>query len=373
MFTASDHVWMARALKLAKQGLYSTMPNPRVGCVIVKDGIVIGEGAHLKAGEPHAEVFALRQAGEQARGAAAYVTLEPCSHTGRTPPCAEALVKAGVAKVIAAMVDPNPLVAGNGLAYLQAQHIEVASGLMQAQAQALNAGFIARMSRKAPYVRCKIASSLDGRIALNNGHSQWITSEASRLDVQHWRAQSCAILTGIGTVLSDDPAMTVRSLNVERQPLRVIVDSQLRISPQAKILQGGNTLIAFAQPDDNKASLLLATGAELLCIPNQDNKVCLKTLLSHLAHMQINEVLVEGGEGLNGALLALSLIDELLIYYAPKLMGSAAKSLFDMPAFTHMNQAIGLDVLELRQIGCDIRLRANPVYSVKKTVNQTPS
>lgn len=367
MFTASDHIWMTRALKLAEQGLYTTMPNPRVGCVIVKDGVIVGEGAHLKAGGPHAEVFALRQAGERARGGSAYVTLEPCSHTGRTPPCADALVKAGVAKVIAAMVDPNPLVAGNGLAYLQAQKVEVASGLMQTQAQALNAGFIARMSRKMPYVRCKIASSLDGKTALNNQQSQWITSEAARLDVQHWRAQSCAILTGIGTVLSDNPAMTVRSLNVERQPLRVIVDSQLRITPQAKILQGGNTLIAFAKHDNNKANKLLATGAELLCIPNADNKVCLKTLLSHLAHMQINEVLVEGGESLNGALLAQNLIDELLIYYAPKLMGSAAKGLFDMPAFTHMSQALELDVLELRQVGCDIRLRAKPIYSDSQT------
>ncbi|MES2547711.1 MAG: bifunctional diaminohydroxyphosphoribosylaminopyrimidine deaminase/5-amino-6-(5-phosphoribosylamino)uracil reductase RibD, partial [Pseudomonadota bacterium] len=365
MFSASDHVYMTRALQLAEQGLYTTTPNPRVGCVIVKDNRIVGEGAHLKAGEPHAEVFALRQAGDQANGATAYVTLEPCSHTGRTPPCAEALVKAGISKVIAAMQDPNPLVAGNGLAYLQTHHIEVASGLMESQAKALNPGFISRMTRKMPYVRCKIASSLDGKTALNNHQSQWITSESARLDVQHWRAQSCAILTGIGTVLSDDPSMTVRSLNTGiqytgRQPLRVIVDSQLRLSPQAKILQGGNALIAFAQDSANKSAALLATGAELLCIPDADNKVCLKTLLSHLAHMQINEVLVEAGEGLNGALLSLSLIDELLLYYAPKLMGSHAKGLFDLPALTHMQQAIALDVIELRQIGSDIRVRAKP-------------
>lgn len=362
MFTASDHVYMTRALQLAEHGLYSTMPNPRVGCVIVKNNQIVGEGAHLKAGEPHAEVFALRQAGEQAKGATAYVTLEPCSHTGRTPPCADALVKAGVSKVIVAMQDPNPLVAGSGLAYLQANQIEVASGLMESQAQALNPGFISRMTRKLPYVRCKIASSLDGKTALNNHQSQWITSEHARLDVQHWRAQSCAILTGIGTILSDDPSMTVRSLDIGRQPLRVIVDSHLRISPQAKILQGGNTLIAFARDSENKADALLATGAQLLCIPNADYKVCLKTLLSHLAHMQINEVLVEGGEGLNGALLAQNLIDELLLYYAPKLMGSQAKGLFDMTALTQMNQAIALDVFDMRQIGCDIRLRAKPIY-----------
>lgn len=364
MFTAIDHVWMTRALRLAEQGLYTTMPNPRVGCVIVKDGVAVGEGAHLKAGEPHAEVFALRQAGELAKGATAYVTLEPCSHTGRTPPCAEALVKAGITKVIASMVDPNPLVAGNGLAYLQAHHIQVASGLMQDQAIALNPGFISRMSRQLPFVRCKIASSLDGKTALNNGHSQWITSESSRLDVQKWRAQSCAILTGIGTVLNDDPAMTVRSVPVERQPLRVIVDSQLRISPQAKILQGGNTLIAFSEDLTQQSQQLLATGAKLLCIPNPHNQVCLKTLLSHLARLQINEVLVEGGENLNGALLAQSAIDELLIYYAPKIMGSAAKGLFALPALSQMDQAITLDVLELRQIGADIRVRAKPVYQL---------
>ncbi len=368
MFSASDHVYMTRALQLAEQGLYTTTPNPRVGCVIVKDNRIVGEGAHLKAGEPHAEVFALRQAGDQANGATAYVTLEPCSHTGRTPPCAEALVKAGISKVIAAMQDPNPLVAGNGLAYLQTHHIEVASGLMESQAKALNPGFISRMTRKMPYVRCKIASSLDGKTALNNHQSQWITSESARLDVQHWRAQSCAILTGIGTVLSDDPSMTVRSLNTGiqytgRQPLRVIVDSQLRLSPQAKILQGGNALIAFAQDSANKSAALLAMGAELLYIPDADNKVCLKTLLSHLAHMQINEVLVEAGEGLNGALLSLSLIDELLLYYAPKLMGSHAKGLFGLPALTHMQQAIALDVIELRQIGSDIRVRAKPNYA----------
>ncbi len=367
MFTASDHVYMTRALLLAEQGLYSTMPNPRVGCVLVKNDQIIGEGAHLKAGEPHAEVLALRQADEQARGATAYVTLEPCSHIGRTPPCAEALVKAGVSKVIAAMQDPNPLVAGSGLAYLKANQIQVASGLMEPQAKALNPGFISRMTRKIPYVRCKIASSLDGKTALNNHQSQWITSEHARLDVQKWRAQSCAILTGIGTVLSDNPSMTVRSLEnniqtIGRQPLRVIVDSHLRISPKANILQGGNTLIAFAQDSENKSDALLAAGAELICIPNADNKVCLKTLLSHLAHMQINEVLVEGGEGLNGALLAQNLIDELLLYFAPKLIGSKAKGLFELPALTHMNQSIALDITDLRQIGCDIRLRAKPNY-----------
>ena len=375
-FTAEDHIYMTRALQLAEQGLYSTQPNPRVGCVIVKDGKIVGEGAHLKAGEPHAEVFAIRQAGDKAKGATAYVTLEPCSHTGRTPPCSQAIIDAGITKAIIAMQDPNPLVAGSGLAHLQTYNIEVASGLMQAQAEALNPGFISRMTRKQPFVRCKIATSLDGKTALGNGVSQWITSEAARLDVQHWRVRSCAILTGIGTVLADNPRMSVRiPINtpspsmgegwgegeVIRQPLKVVVDSQLQTPVDAKILQGGNVLIAFAQPNPNKEAQLLKAGAELLCIPNSGGKVCLNTLLSHLAAREINEVLVEAGEGLNGALLAQNLIDELLIYYAPKLMGSTAKGMFALPELTDMNQAIDLQIFDMRQIGVDIRLRAKPV------------
>jgi diaminohydroxyphosphoribosylaminopyrimidine deaminase / 5-amino-6-(5-phosphoribosylamino)uracil reductase len=363
-FTAEDHLYMTRALQLAEQGLYTTMPNPRVGCVIVKDGEIVGEGAHLKAGEPHAEVFALRQAGVAAKGATVYITLEPCSHTGRTPPCSEALFHAGVGRVFAAMQDPNPQVSGSGLAFLQAHNIEIASGLMQVQAEALNPGFISRMTRQLPFVRSKIASSLDGKTALSNGVSQWITSEPARLDVQHWRARSCAILTGIGTILSDNPSMTVRDISTDRQPLKVVVDSTLQTPIDAKILQGGNVLIAFAIDAHNRADALFEAGAELLCIPNNVSKVCLKTLLRHLASQQINEVLVEGGEGLNGALLMAGLIDELLIYYAPKLMGSAAKGLFGMPAFTQMNQAIDLQIIELRQIGVDIRLRAKPLYHV---------
>ena len=361
MFNANDYIYMTRALQLAEQGLFTTMPNPRVGCVIVKEGKIIGEGAHLKAGEPHAEVFALQQAGDNAKGATAYVTLEPCNHTGRTPPCTHALLQAGIAKVIASMQDPNPLVAGSGLAHLQAHNIETASGLMQAQAEVLNLGFISRMTRKQPFVRCKIAASLDGKTALNNGASQWITSEPARLDVQHWRARSCAILTGIGTVLADNPSMSVRDIATNRQPLKVIVDSQLQTPIDAKILQGGNVLIAFIKDAQNKSAALIDAGVQLLCIPNEQNKVCLKTLLSHLAACEINEVLVEGGESLNGALLAQNLIDELLIYYAPKLMGSTAKGMFALPAFTQMSQAMHLDIIDMRQIGVDIRLRAKPL------------
>jgi diaminohydroxyphosphoribosylaminopyrimidine deaminase/5-amino-6-(5-phosphoribosylamino)uracil reductase len=367
-FTSQDHLFMTRALQLAEQGMYSTMPNPRVGCVIVKDGKIIGEGAHLKAGEPHAEVLALRQAGARARGATAYVTLEPCNHTGRTPPCSHALLQAGVTRVIAAMQDPNPLVAGSGLAHLQTHGIEVASGLMQTQAEALNPGFIARMTRNTPFVRSKIAASLDGKTALNNGISQWITGESARLDVQHWRARSCAILTGVGTVLTDNPSMTVRlnnehvdHINIGPPPMRIIIDSTLKTPIDAKILAGGNVLIAFAHGDSDKAAALLSTGAELLCIPNDQGKVSLKTLLSHLAAREINEVLVEGGAGLNGALLAQNLIDELLIYYAPKLMGSIARSMFDMPELTAMSQVLDLQILDVRSIGNDIRLRAKPV------------
>ena len=358
MFTANDHQFMARALRLAEQGLYSTMPNPRVGCVIVKDNKIVGEGMHIKAGEPHAEIFAIRQAGELAKGSTAFVTLEPCSHTGRTPPCSQALIHAGVTKVVVAMQDPNPQVSGSGLAHLQTHHIEVATGLMERQARELNPGFISRMTRSRPFVRSKIAASLDGKTALNNGASQWITGEAARLDVQHWRARACAILTGVGTVLADNPSMSVRGMDIGRQPLKVIVDSQLRIPINAKILQDGNVLIAFANDEQNKATQLLAAGAELLCIPNEQGKVCLKTLLSHLASQQINEVMCEGGESLNGALMAQGLLDELLVYYAPKLMGCAAKGMFAMPEFTSLNQAITLDILDVRQIGVDIRLRA---------------
>jgi diaminohydroxyphosphoribosylaminopyrimidine deaminase / 5-amino-6-(5-phosphoribosylamino)uracil reductase len=373
-FSANDHIYMTRALQLAEQGLYTTQPNPRVGCVIVKDGKIIGEGAHLKAGEPHAEVFALRQAGAAASGATLYVTLEPCSHTGRTPPCSQAIIEAGISKVIAAMQDPNPQVSGSGLAHLQANHIEVATGLMENQARELNPGFIARMSKNLPFVRSKIAASLDGKTALKNGASQWITSEAARADVQLWRARSCAILTGAGTVLADNPSMNVRydSLNsmpatrmdIGLQPMRIIADSALKTPPNAKILAGGKVLIAFAKASQKKQAQLLAAGAELLCIPNDAGKVCLKTLLSHLASREINEVLVEGGEGLNGALLAQNLIDELLIYYAPKLMGGAAKSMFAMSEFSDMHQAIDLQILDVRHIGTDlgvdIRIRAKP-------------
>jgi diaminohydroxyphosphoribosylaminopyrimidine deaminase/5-amino-6-(5-phosphoribosylamino)uracil reductase len=362
-FSASDHALMAQALRLAEQGIYTATPNPRVGCVIAKDGAIVGQGAHLKAGEPHAEVHSLRAAGDKAKGATAYVTLEPCSHHGRTPPCADALVQAGVTKVIAAIRDPNPLVAGQGLARLAGQGIETLVGLMQAQAEDLNKGFIARMTRQMPYVRSKIACSLDGKTALNNGQSQWITSEAARRDVQHWRAQSCAMLPGIGTVLADNPRLTVRDFDIGRQPLRVVVDSRLQIPLDAAILQGGNVLIVCALEDVHKTAALTQLGVQVICLPDGAGKVCLKSLLRHLARNEINEVMVEGGAGLNGALLQQKLIDELLTYQAPILLGHQAQGMIDFPALTDMQHKLQLQILETRQVGIDTRIRAIPRYT----------
>lgn len=357
---------MAQALALARQGLFTTTPNPRVGCVIVKNNQLIGAGAHLKAGEPHAEVYALRQAGAETAGADVYVTLEPCSHHGRTPPCVEAVIAANPKRVIIAMQDPNPMVAGRGVAALQRRGIEVVTGVMEIEARALNPGFISRMTRGQPYVRSKIAASLDGRTALNNGKSQWITDEQARLDVQQWRAQSCAILTGSGTVLADNPSMTVRLDNAKRQPLRVVVDSRLQMPVGSKMLEPAElshspVLIAYTHDRPDLAAALAQAGAELVCMDGDADRVDLKALLHMLAQRGINEVLVEAGQGLNGALLQAGLIDEFIFYYAPKLMGDAAKAMFMMPELIEMQQAIDLQVLDVRQVGRDIRLRAKPV------------
>lgn len=359
----SDDYFMQQALTLAQQGMYTTMPNPRVGSVVVRDGVIVGRGAHLRAGEPHAEVHALREAGDLAKGADVYVTLEPCSHQGRTPPCADALIAAGVKRVIVAMQDPNPKVAGSGLAKLAAAGIEVTSGLMEHEARALNPGFISRMTRGTPYVRSKIAASLDGRTALANGVSKWITGEVARHDVQAWRARSCAIMTGVCTVLLDDPQMQVRredlvALLAGRQPLRVVVDSRLRTPLNAAILQGGGTLLAYATDTEGKAGMLEAAGISTICLPNASGRVDLQRLLQHLATLEINEVLVEAGPGLNGALQEASLIDAYLLYYAPVLMGNDARGMLAMPGFTDMSQRITLDVQEVSAIGEDIRIQA---------------
>lgn len=352
---------MARALRLAEKGLNTTTPNPRVGCVLVKDGEIVGEGWHERAGEAHAEIHALRAAGANAVGATAYVTLEPCSHHGRTPPCAEALIAAGVGRVIAAMRDPNPLVSGNGLAMLELAGIATACGLMEQEARRLNPGFISRMSRSRPWVRVKIAASLDGKTALNNGKSQWITGPAARHDVQRLRARSCAMLTGVGTVLADDPSLTVRELATPRQPLRVVLDSRLQTPPGAKILHGGNTLIAcVAGAAPHKANALRAHGADILELPEHDGHVDLAALLTGLGQRGINEVMVEAGARLNGALLRAGLVDEIVLYLAPLLMGDKGRGLFDLPELAEMEGKRPLRIHDVRQVGQDLRITAHP-------------
>ena len=352
---------MEHALRLAQQGLFTTTPNPRVGCVIVKNNQVIGQGAHLKAGEPHAEVYALREAGLDANDADIYVTLEPCSHYGKTPPCVEAVITARPKRVIIAMQDPNPLVAGRGISAMQHAGIEVATGVMEAEAKRLNLGFISRMTRVLPYVRCKVAASLDGRTALANGKSQWITGEAARQDVQHWRAQSCAIITGIGTVLADNPRLTVRLSGTSRQPLRVVVDSRLQTPLSSKILdkaqlQCNPVLIAYAEAESQAISNLRAAGVELVQLSDQNGRVNLSALMRTLAERGINEVLLEAGQGLNGGFLSAGLIDEFIFYYAPKLMGNAGRAMFAIPELVDMQQVRNLSILDVRQFGPDLRL-----------------
>lgn len=359
-FTALDHAMMGRALQLAERGLWTTTPNPRVGCVIAKAGKVVGEGWHERAGEPHAEVYALRAAGERARGATAYVSLEPCSHHGRTPPCAEALIAAGVARVVAAMPDPNPRVAGRGLAMLEAAGIHTASGLLAAEAEALNIGFVSRMRRGRPWVRLKMAASLDGKTALLNGASQWITGPAARNDGHRWRARACAVLTGSGTVLADDPGLTVRAVETERQPLRVVVDSRLQTPANAKVLAGG-ALLASVSADLPQASALRAAGAEILVLPGADGRVDLAALLEKLAERGCNEIHVEAGAGLNGALLRAGLVDELIAYLAPCLLGDQAQGVCQWPALTTLSEQKKLDLIDVRKIGADIFLRARPI------------
>jgi diaminohydroxyphosphoribosylaminopyrimidine deaminase/5-amino-6-(5-phosphoribosylamino)uracil reductase len=356
-FSSADHEFMARALRLAERGLNTATPNPRVGCVLVREGEVVGEGWHEKAGEPHAEANALRQAGQAARGATAYVNLEPCSHFGRTPPCADALIGAGVARVVAAMEDPNPRVAGEGMAKLKAAGIDIAVGLMSAQATELNIGFVSRMTRGRPWLRLKVATSIDGKTALNNGKSQWITGPEARRDAHAWRARSCAILTGIGTVRDDDPSLTVRDVPCTRQPLRVVIDSRLDIPPSAKVLKGG-ALIITAAGDPAKAGELRQRGVDVVALPDGAAKVDLAGALGELARWGVNEVLVESGARLNGALLAAGLVDELLIYQAPMLIGDKARGMFDLPELVDLSGARRLNIVERRQVGADTLLRA---------------
>ncbi|MFZ2524616.1 MAG: bifunctional diaminohydroxyphosphoribosylaminopyrimidine deaminase/5-amino-6-(5-phosphoribosylamino)uracil reductase RibD, partial [Candidatus Ferrigenium altingense] len=316
-------------------------------------------GWHRRAGEPHAEVHALREAGEAgeaARGATAYVTLEPCSHHGRTPPCAEALVEARVARVVVAAQDPNPQVAGEGIARLRAAGIAVESGLMETAARELNAGFFARMTRGMPWVRSKIAMSLDGRTALGNGKSQWITGDAARQDVQRWRARSCAVLTGINTVLADDARLNVRGIETPRQPLRVVLDSQLRIPLEARVLIGGGALIYTAMRDAEKSAALEQAGASVCVLPDGKGQVDLPAMLRDLAQRGCNEVLVEAGSILNGALLRTGLVDELLLYVAPQLLGDAARGMAQLGELTSLDQRVNLKWQDMRQVGNDLRI-----------------
>ncbi len=360
IFSAADHEFMARALRLARKGLFTTTPNPRVGCVVVRDGAVVGDGWQARAGEAHAEAHALTAAGERARGATAYVTLEPCSHHGRTPPCADALIAAGVARVVAAMRDPNPQVGGNGLEKLRAAGIAFENGLMEAEARELNIGFVSRMERGRPWVRLKLAASLDGKTALNNGRSQWITGPEARRDGHAWRARACAILTGAGTVRDDDPRLTVRDVETSRQPLRVVVDSHFETPPTARILEGGHTLVAAASEDAARIAALRAAGAEVVVLPNPHGKVDLPRLLRQLAERGVNELHVEAGHKLNGSLLREGLVDELLLYFAPTLLGSG-REMFPLPELTDLAGRRDLKIVDLRRVGGDIRILARPL------------
>jgi len=362
-FSTVDVEFMARAIRLARKGLFTTHPNPRVGCVLVKDGNIIGEGWHERAGKPHAEINAIDAASEAVKGATAYITLEPCCHHGRTPPCSDALIAAGVHCVIAAMPDPNPQVSGQGLQALSDAGIETGVGLLQQQAESLNPGFIKRMRDGLPYVRLKQAISLDGRTAMASGESKWISGEAARADVQRLRAQSSAILTGSGTVLADDPSLNVRDLDIGRQPLRVVVDSVLSVPETAKMLSlEGDTLIVTASGDADRVAIFVEAGAEVLCLPGGVGKVDLPTLMKHLAAQEINEVLVEAGTVLSGSLLSAGLVDELIVYLSPHIMGNGARGMFNLPTIENMAERLSLNITDVTAVGNDWRITANPAY-----------
>lgn len=361
-----DEIFMARALKLAQRGRFTTHPNPNVGCVIVRDGEIVGEGFHYRAGEPHAEVHALRMAGDKARGATAYVTLEPCSHHGRTPPCCDALIAAGVTRVVAAMQDPNPQVAGRGLYRLKQEGIEVSHGLMMNEAEALNKGFLKRMRTGFPFVQLKLGASLDGRTAMASGESQWITSGESRRDVQRFRAQSSAILTSSATVLADDPSLTVRWNELDadtqalypedalRMPTRIVIDSQNRVTPNHKIIhQPGETWLARTQPDDRQ----WPEGVMQLPVPAHNGHLDIVVLMMLLGKRQVNSIWVEAGAELSGALLQAGVVDEIVLYIAPKLLGNDARGLFALPGLEKLADAPSLRFSEIRLVGPDLCLR----------------
>jgi len=361
-FSAEDSRYMGEALRLAEMGLYTTDPNPRVGAVVVKDGKVLGQGFHKTAGEAHAEVLALQEAGAAAKGATLYVTLEPCAHQGKTPPCADAVMKSGIARVVAAMTDPNPLVSGKGFDKLKAAGIRVEEGLMAVQAKALNPGFISRMSHGRPWVRTKLAASLDGRTALTNGQSKWISSDAAREDVHRWRARSSAVLTGIGTLLADDPTFTVRLPGEWRQPKKFIVDTNLSTPVNANIFKLNPDLVFIAtgvdDPEEHEA--LNAAGASIQVFPERRGFMDLKAILETLAELECNEILMEAGAGMNGALLEAGLVDELILYLCPSLLGDKARGMFSLPEISSMQERRGLEIVDARMFGPDLRLILRP-------------
>jgi len=371
--SADDYRFMARAIQLAKKGQYTTHPNPRVGCVIVKDNEIIGEGYHQKAGQPHAEINALLQlhsANKSAKNATAYVTLEPCSHTGKTPPCANALIEAQISRVVIAMQDPNPQVAGQGIQRLRNADIIVEVGFLEEQARALNPGFIKRMEQGLPWVRIKLAMSLDGRTAMASGESQWITGSAARQDVQRLRAKADAILTGSGTILEDNPSLNVRISAEElgfsgdvRQPLKVIIDTQLKTPLDARLLSLEHNTLIFTENDDEKLKdAFYAMGAEVILLEkSQKDGLPLERILQQLAKREINEVHVEAGATLCGALLHENLVDEIIIYMAPTLMGSEARGLFNLPELNQMKDKVDLKIQDIRAIGDDWRISILPV------------
>jgi diaminohydroxyphosphoribosylaminopyrimidine deaminase / 5-amino-6-(5-phosphoribosylamino)uracil reductase len=367
MADAIDYEHMARALQLAANGLYDTAPNPAVGCVLVQGTRVVGTGWTAPAGGPHAEIVALKAAGAAARGATAYVTLEPCCHTGRTGPCTKALLEAGVARVVFAGHDPNPRVNGAGAAELKAAGVAVEGGVMERAAEPLNRGFFTRMRRGMPYVRSKLAVSLDGRTALANGVSQWITSAAARADVHRWRARSSAVLTGSGTIVDDDPSLDARREEAQiaaaigiKQPLRVVIDARLRMPPSAKTLSrpGEVLVLTTREPDDPKAEALRAAGARVDRVAGDAEHCDLRAVLEHLGTLEINDVWVEAGAGLNGALLRAGLIDELIIYMAPRVLGDAARGMFQLPALESLADDYRVTFDDFRKVGADLRITA---------------
>jgi diaminohydroxyphosphoribosylaminopyrimidine deaminase/5-amino-6-(5-phosphoribosylamino)uracil reductase len=368
-FSLQDYQFMQRALHLAKQGHFTTSPNPRVGCVLVLDGEIVGEGFHKKAGQGHAEVHALKQAGNKAKGATAYVTLEPCSHYGLTPPCAEALIKAEVAHVVAAMVDPNPKVSGRGLELLNAAGITTQFGLLEQDARDLNPGFIHLMTTKLPYVRVKLAASLDGKTAMASGESQWITSSEARTDVQRLRAQSCAVVCGADSVIFDDAKMTVRWHDLGelknsyaeadvRQPIRIIIDSKNRLTPDLAIFQSESKILLIRHTIENDLTWPHFVEQVPIVKAKDSDHIDLRALLTYLAKQGLNDILFESGAQLAGAFISENLVDELVLYQAPKLMGSDGKSLVNMPDVKQLSAAKNLDVTDIRMIGKDIRLTA---------------